>query len=61
MEDVVRTRTFLANVDDWEKVGRVHGEVFRDIRPVATMIEVSKLLDPDLLVEIEVDAYVTGP
>ena len=61
MEHVVRTRTFLTNVGDWEKVGRVHGEYFRDIRPAATMLEVSKLLDPDLLVEIEVDAYVTGP
>lgn len=60
LEHVVRTRTFLTNVGDWERVGRVHGEHFRDIRPAATMLEVGRLIDPDLLVEIEVDAYVTN-
>ena len=55
--DVARTRMFVTDISQWEAIGRVHGEFFSEIRPVATMVEVSKLIDPDHLVEIEVDAY----
>ena len=58
--DVARTRMFVTDISQWEAIGRVHGEFFSEIRPVATMVEVSKLIDPDHLVEIEVDAYVGG-
>ena len=51
---------FLTRIADWEAVGRAHGEVFGDIRPAATMVEVSKLIDPDMLIEIEADAVLPG-
>jgi len=56
MRDVVRTRTFVTDISYWEAVGRAHGEVFREMRPAATMVEVARLLDPRMLVEMEVDA-----
>ena len=58
--DVVRTRTFVTDIAQWEAIGRVHGEFFGEVRPAATMVEVSKLIDPAHLVEIEVDAFVGG-
>jgi len=59
MRDVIRTRMFVTDISRWEEVGRAHGEFFRGIKPVATMVEVKALIDPELLVEIEVTALVS--
>ena len=58
LADVVRTRIYVTDMAHWQDIGRAHGEAFADIRPASTMVEVSRLIDPDLLVEIEADAVI---
>ena len=60
LSDVVRTRMFVTDISQWEAIGRAHGEAFGEIMPATAMVEVSRLIDPDMLVEIEADAIVAG-
>ena len=60
LNDVVRTRIYTTDISQWEEIGRAHGEVFGEIRPATAMVEVSRLISPDMLVEIEADAIISG-
>ena len=60
-DDVIRTRIYVTDISQWAEVGRAHGEVFRDVRPVTTMVQVAALIDPAILVEIEATAYRGSP
>jgi len=61
MADVVRTRVFTTDISRWQEIGRAHGEFFRDVRPASTMVEISRLISPDMLIEIEADAILPDP